>query len=166
MAVTFTWKERNGAGEGEENTAPNINFGSYDTYNLNTTTYPISRGMNSFSKYIRALFTGSWTEISNIKFWKSAGNYVAEESISAGFNVDYEQPSEDDMRETPYGDEVVPTSEPVEHNLHSAEGEDTIIYGTGVSGYTGYVRLQTQTTSSTPAGTVNQKTFTMQYDEV
>jgi hypothetical protein len=36
----------------------------------------------------------------------------------------------------------------------------------GVSGYTDYIRLQLQTTGSTPSGAVNQKTFCFQYDEV
>jgi len=60
----------------------------------------------------------------------------------------------------------VPTSEPAQ-NVESAEGETEIVYGaSGVSDYTGYIRLQLRTTGSTPSGAVNQKTFTFQYDEV
>jgi hypothetical protein len=96
-----------------------------------------------------------------MKFWKSLGDYVTGEACKAAFNVAYAQPSE-----TPNADSNVPTSEPAQ-NVESAEGETEIVYGaSGVSGYTGYIRLQLRTTGSTPAGAVNQKTFTFQYDEV
>lgn len=161
MAATHAWKESNGAGE-VESTATNINFGSNDSPNLNTTTYPITRGDASFEKYIRCLFTGIWTEISNMKFWKSAGDYVTGEAIKAAANVAYVQPSE-----TPNADDDIPLIEGSALAIESAEGEATIEYGaSGVSGYTDYIRLQLRTTGSTPAGAVNQKTFTFQYDEV
>lgn len=157
MAATHAWKE---TGSGGEVTATNINFGSVDAPNLVPATYPITRGTNSFSKYIRCLFTDSWTEISNMKFWKSAGALDAEEKIKASFNATYAAPSQ-----TGTGDSDVPTSEPAS-NVNSFEGDATIVYGaTGVSGYTGYIRLQGQYTSSMPSGAVAQKTFTFQYDE-
>jgi hypothetical protein len=128
---------------------------------LNTTTYPIVRNTNSFSKYIRCKFTGTWTTISNMRFWKSLGAYGTGEAIKASFNATYATPSQ-----TGTGDSDVPTSEPAQ-NVNSFEGELTIVYGeSGVSGYTGYIRLQLQTTSSTPSGAVAQKTFTFKYDEV
>jgi len=162
MAATFHWYESNGAGEVEEADISNINFGSNDSPNLNTTTYPITRGDASFEKYIRALFTGTWTEISNLKFWKSAGAYVTGEAIKAAANVVYAQPSV-----TPNADSDVPITEGAALAIQSAEGENVIEYGaSGVSGYTGYIRLQEQTSGSTPAGAVNSKEFCMQYDEV
>jgi len=162
MAATHHFYESNGVGEVEEADISNINFGSDDSPNLNTTTYPITRGNASFEKYIRCLFTGSWTEISNMKFWKSAGAYVEGESCKAAANVVYAQPSD-----TPNEDDDVPVEEGTALAIKSAEGEDVIEYGaTGVSGYTGYIRLQLHTTGSTPAGAVNQKTFTFQYDEI
>jgi len=162
MASTHHWYESNGVGEVETADISNINFGSDDSPNLNTTTYPINRGDASFEKYIRCKFTGTWTEISNMKFWKSAGDYVAGEAIKAAANVAYVQPSE-----TPNADSDVPTVEGSALAIESAEGDPTIIYGgEGVTGYTGYIRLQLRTTGSTPPGAVNQKTFCFQYDEV
>ena len=162
MAATHHWYESNGAGEAETADISNINFGSNDSPNLNTTTYPIARSDDSFEKYIRCFFSGTWTEISNMLFWKSAGAYVAGEEIKAEVNVAYAQPSE-----TPNADSAVPITEGTALEVKSAEGEATIIYGaSGVSGYTGYIRLQLHTTGSTPSGAVNQKTLTMQYDEV
>ncbi len=162
MAATHHFYESNGVGEVETADISNVNFGSNDSPNLNTTTYPITRGDDSFEKYIRCFFTGIWTEISNMKFWKSAGVYVTGESIKASANAVYAQPSE-----TPNADSAVPTTEGTALSINSAEGAATIDYGaSGVSGYTGYIRLQLHTTGSTPAGAVNQKTFIFQYDEV
>lgn len=161
MPATHAFVESNGVGEVETNPANNINFGSNDSANLVPATYKIVRGQNSYSKYIRALFTGTWTEISNIKFWKSLGNYVTDETIKASANTAYATPSQ-----TGTGDSNIPLTEGTALALNSAEGAATIVYGaSGVSGYTKYVRLQLQTTISTPIGVVNQKTFTMQYDE-
>lgn len=160
MSAIFQFSESNGAIETGHDGITNINFGSNDSYNLNPSTYPIVRNTNSYAKYIRGLFTGTWTQISNMKFWKSAGDYVTGGTIKAGFNVSYATPSKVDT-----GDSNIPVSEPSQ-NVNSFEGNLTIDYGaSGVSGYTDYIRLQLQTTASNPAGTVNQKTFTMQYDE-
>jgi hypothetical protein len=161
MAATHQFSESNGAGEVETIPVANLNFGSVDASELVPATYPIVRGEASFEKYLRCKFTGSWTVISNMKFWKSLGNYVTDESIKAAANVAYAQPSE-----TPNADSAIPTLVGSALSIQSAEGAATIVYGgTGVSGYTKYIRLQTQTTVSTPAGAGNQKTFCFQYDE-
>jgi hypothetical protein len=162
MSATHQWSESNGAGESVTDGITNLNFGSNDSVNLNTTTYPITRGNASFEKYIRCKFTATWTEISNMKFWKSAGALVTGETIKAAANATYAQPSA-----TANGDSDCPTTEGTALSINSAEGAATIIYGgSGVSGYTAYIRLQLHTTGSTPGGVVNQKTFTFQYDEV
>lgn len=161
MAATHQFSESNGAGETVTDGISNLNFGSNDSVNLNTTTYPIIREDASFEKYLRGKFSGVFTEISNIKFWKSAGTLVTGETIKAATNQSFTTPSA-----TPNGDSNIPTTEGTALTLQSAEGASSIIAGSGVSGYTKYIRLQLQTTISTPAGAVNQKTFVMQYDEV
>lgn len=161
MSASFAFSESNTGSQTITDGISNINFGSVDAHDLTPSSNPITFGQNSFSKYIRGKFTGTWTTISNMKFWKSLGSYVAGETIVAGFNATYATPSQ-----TGTGDSAVPTSEPSQ-NVNSYEGASTIVHGaSGVSGYTGYVRLQLQTTVSTPSGSVNQKTFVMQYDEV
>jgi hypothetical protein len=161
MSASFQFSESNGAGETVTDGITNVNFGSSDAPNLVVASYPITAGLNSFAKYIRAKFTGTWTEISNMKFWKSAGAYVTGEAIKASANAVYATPSA-----TGTGDSDIPTVEGSALAINSAEGEATIVYGaSGVSGYSGYIRMQLQTTVSTPAGAVNQKTLTFQYDE-
>ncbi len=161
MAATFQWAESNGAGEVETIPISNVNFGSVDAANIVVASNPIVRGQNSFGKYIRAKFTGTWVEISSIKFWKSAGAYVTGELIKAAANVIYATPSQVDT-----GDSTIPTTEGTALSVNSAEGAPTIVYGaSGVTGYTAYIRLQTQSTISTPTGAGNQKTMVLQYDE-
>lgn len=162
MAATWQFSESNTVSETITDGISNVNFGSVDESNIVAADHPITRGLNSFCKYIRGKFTGSWTEISNMKFWKSAGSYVTGEAIKALANATFSTPSESDT-----GDSDIPTTEGTALSINSAEGDPTIVYGaSGVSGYTGYIRLQLQTTGSTPAGAVNQKTLTFQYDEV
>jgi hypothetical protein len=162
MAATHQWSESNGAGEVVHDGITNLNFGNIDSYNIVPSSNPIARAANSFAKYIRCKFTDTYTEISNMLFWKSAGTLVTGETIKAAANATYATPTEVDT-----GDSNVPTTEGTALAIESAEGELVITYGaSGVSGYTGYIRLQLQTTGSTPAGAVNQKTFTFQYDEV
>jgi len=162
MAATHVFSESNGAGEVVADDIANINFGSNDSSEIVTSSYPIIAGESSFEKYLRSKFTGTWTEISNMKFWKSAGAYGTGEAIKAAANATYAQPSA-----TANADSAVPTSLGTALAINSAEGAATIVYGaSGVSGYSAYIRLQLDTTGSTPAGAVAQKTFTFQYDEV
>jgi hypothetical protein len=163
MAATYQWSESNGAGEVVSDNIVNVNFGSVDDKEIVTADYPITREDSSFEKYIRGLFSGVFTEISNIKFWRSDVNgYKAGETLKAAANVTYAQPSA-----TPNADSDIPLSEGTALAIKSAEGADTIEYGaSGVSGYTGYVRLQLNTTIDTPSGSVFTKTVCLQYDEV
>lgn len=162
MAATFGFSESNGVGESVTDALSNINFGSTDAPNLNTTTYPITYNTNSYSKYIRAKFTGTWTVISNMKFWKSAGAMGTGETIKASANATYATPATSST-----GDSDIPTSVGASLSVNSFEDQSTIVYGaSGVSGYSDYIRLQMQTTTGTPSGAVAQKTLILQYDEV
>lgn len=162
MAAVHHFCESNGAGEVETQDIAHLNFGSTDATGITPATYPITRPDSSFEKYLRCLFTGVWVEISNMLFWKSAGAYVTGEGIKAAANVEYAQPSD-----VTNADSAIPTAVESALAIESAEGAETIEYGaSGVSGYTKYIRLQMDTTIATPAGAVNQKTFTFQYDEL
>jgi len=161
MAATHQWSESNLVGQVVADGIANINFGSVDDHELVPATYPITRATNSFDKYIRCKFTSTWTEISNMLFWKSAGTYKTDETITGSANATYATPSQ-----TSNGDSLIPTTEGTALAINSMEGNATIVYGaSGVTGYTGYIRLQTKTLVTTPSGAVAQKTFTFQYDE-
>lgn len=159
MSAIHQFSESNLVGEVETIPISNVNFGSNDSPNINTTAHPIIRGTASFEKYLRCLFSGTgWTEISNMKFWRSdVLGYKTGETLKAAANVVYVQPSE-----TPNADSNIPLNEGASLAIQSAAGTTTIT----APGYTKYIRLQIQTTGSTPSSSVFQKTLCFQYDEM
>ena len=158
MAATFNFAESNGAGEVVSDGISTLNYGSTDAADLTAASYPVVAGQSSYEKYIRAKFTDAFTEISNMLFWKSAGSYVTGESIKAGANKAYVQPV---STVSTVATADVPVAQGSALSIQAADGSATIT----APGYTKYIVLQLQTTSSTPAGSVNQKTSTFMYDE-
>ena len=172
MAVTVTWIEFNastgGPGTHVGTTATNVNFGNTDAVNLAVASYPIAAASNSFAKYLKINISGSYTSISNAKLYKSAGNYVTGESLLFSGSVAYAAPAT-----TTTGDPAIPTSLPGSNNICLPDlTTDTLPDESEVESSPGYysgsrtsiLRFQLQTTSSTPAGAVNQKTFSLTYD--
>jgi hypothetical protein len=158
--------ESNGAGETVTHSVTNINYGNTDAANLVAATYPISQGANSYIKYNRVHVTamGTMNIINNIRIWKSAGAYVTGEGIQTnlktsayGGAVTYAAPVT-----TTYTDQTMPVAEPGTANLGIAGSLSNNIT---VAGYSDYWKHQLQTTGSTPGGNVNQKTFSIKYDE-
>ena len=163
MSASAGFSEANGVGEDITDAISNINFGSSDDPNLVAASNTIVAGENSYEKFICVKFTGTWTEISNMKFWKSAGVYKTEEDIHAAAQATFATPV---ATTSSIATSTIPTTSGTALELKSAEGEDVVEYGaSGVTGYTDYVCLQLQTTVSTETGAVNTKTFTFQWDE-
>lgn len=162
MVAVFGWEEANGAGE-TVSTPTNINFGSTDAKDLVALTYPITAGTNSFEKWIRAAFSGTFNIIDNIQFWKSAGAYVSEEGIDwsgATALASYAQPTQ---TESTVATTVLPTADPDTANVWIAGSLSGTLTSAGTSDY---IVMQMQIGSGAAAGAVNTKTFTLQYDEV
>lgn len=172
MAVTVTWYEFTGAntpGSSVGAQATNINFGNTDAVDLAPASYPIAAGSNSFFKQIVVNFSGSYTQIDNMKLYKSAGSYVTGETIQFSGNIGASAPTTTDQ-----SDSAIPTSLPGVNNVcprvgtHAAslpgayETESSPGYYSGSR--TSLMRFQALTTASTPAGAVNQKTFSFTYD--
>lgn len=158
MAASIQWSESNTVSETVTDGISNLNFGSNDSVNIVPATYPVIAGENSFQKYFRIKVGSTFTEISNMLFWKSAGAYVTDESIKGAVNATFATPAVT----AEVGDTDVPTASGSAWAVQSAAGTSTIT----AAGYTKYIRLQARTLATSPAGAVNQKTFTFQYDEV
>lgn len=131
----------------------NMNFGSYDTYNLVVATYPITCGNNSFSKYFTLHVTGMGGSnlINNIKVWKDSGVYKTDEVINFKNTVTYVTPSASTLSAT----SALPTSAPASN----VTGE------IAAAGYSYYMAMQLATSASTEAGSANQKVIKVRYDE-
>ena len=159
MAAVYEWSETNGAGAVVTDGIANLNMGNIDQTALTPATYPVVAGENAYEKYIRAKFSSTFTEISNMKFWKSVGAYLTGEDVKAAANVTYTQPVK---TTSAVATVTIPVTEGTALAVQSAAGTTTIT----APGYTKYLCLQLQTTGSTPSGALNQKTYTFQYDEI
>ena len=113
--------------------ATNINFGNTDAVDLTPANYPIAVGGNSFFKQFIIDFSGSYTAISNMKIYKTSGNYVEGESIQFSGSVDASTPSTVNQN-----DPTIPASLPHTNNVTPYGGtpDDTIFVRTGTIGKT------------------------------
>lgn len=153
MAATFQWAESNGAGQTVTDGISNLNYGNVDAVNITPASNPITAGNNSFEKWNRGKFSGTYNSVTNLKFYKSAGAYVTGEDIKAAVNAAYATPT-------------ASTSSVATVTVPTTLGTALVPTAPGASpSYSGYITSQLQTTVSTPPGNVNQKTFTLQYDE-
>ena len=159
MSAVYEWSETNHTAPGDVTDAiSNINFGNADNSNLSPVAdYPITAGENSYEKYNRAKFSGTFTKIENMKLWKSVGDYKTGETIAYRLVTTYAQPVTSDM-----GGTTIPITEGAAVVIHEADGTTLYIDSPG---YTEYFVTQLKTSGSTPAGAVNSKTFKFQYDE-
>ena len=169
MVATFQWCQSNGAGETITVGIGSINFGSADQANLDPETYPITAGSYSYEVYIFGRFTGTYTKIDNIKFWKSSGNYVTGETIfwtGSVLRSNYAQPVQ---TKSTVAIGSVPTTEPASANVTIGGSLTGSLYNSG-SGTTGsdtdYIVMQTEITTAASPGATNYKQFTLSYDEV
>ncbi len=165
MVATFGWIEYL---TNATNTATptNVNFGNTVAANIAPSTYPVTAGTFSYDKYIRAYFSGSFTRIENLQFWMSGtGPYVTGETIAwTGQQTQYATPTGGSASaQSVHATTAVPTADPGTANVSvggSLSGSLTS------AGYSDYIILQASVTTAASAGAVNQKTFTLQYDEV
>jgi len=154
MAATFEFSESNGAGEVVTNGISNVNFGNLDQPNLSAPDNQIVAGQNSFEKWMRGRFSGTFTTISNIRFFKSGGSLPAGVTIKAVDDESYATPTNN-------------TSIVALVDIPEIEGSALILDDpTGNPDFSGYVTMQMQVTVAASSGTIATQTFTMKYDEV
>ena len=161
MVATFSWVEFNGSAA-TESTPTQLNFVSVDAANANASDNPITAGEHSYEKWIKADFSGSFTRIDNIKFWKSAGSYVTGETIDwkGDGQTSFVEPTNS---ESTIAVTALPTSEPSEANVSisgATSGELT------AAGRSDYIVMQKHISTAASPGQTNTLTFTLSYDEV
>jgi hypothetical protein len=174
MAATVTIAERNGATPGTETpSVTNLNMGSSDAPNLDPATYPITAAANghAYEKWIRMRVSdlGGSTKIDNLKVWLSSlgGGWKTSEGMSCNLRtsgwVNSAYPSAPVATDSSIATQAMPEAMPGGPNLGIGGSLAGSI--TSVPGYSDYCVLQLDVGASTPAGNVNQKTITFQYDE-
>lgn len=163
MAATFTWSQSNGAGETVTDLGSSGNLFNFkssdDATAANYSSNPITAGESSYEVYLRAKFTGTFNTIDNLQFWQSTA-FSPSTGLQVTFdgnNVSYATPSETDN-----GNSAVPSSDPGTANV-SISG--ALTGQLSASGYSDYILLQLDTTTSAAPGDTSLAVFTLQYDE-
>jgi len=176
MPATVVITETNGtlAGQVENIDPANINMGSDDSPEIVPATYPITAQADghAFEKWLRVYVSalGGSSIIDNIKIWLSnlGGGWKTGEGWSANLRESgYVQmsyntggPIDTDSADA---DQAMPEAEPSGPNLGIGGSLGGQI--TGAPNYSDWGVLQMDVSNLTPAGSVNQKTITFQYDE-
>ncbi len=177
MGATVVLAETNGPSGSPTETLDisNVNFGSVAQAELDPATYPLTAQADghSFEKWLRLYVSslGGSSQLDNIKIWLSSlgGGWKTGEGMSANLRESgYSEasypsagPIETDSVDA---DQVMPEAEPSGPNL----GIGGVLSGqiTSTPAYSDWAVLQLDVTASTPAGSVNQKTITIQFDEM
>lgn len=168
MVATFEWKVYTGTSAGTENpatgSADHLNFHNDDTYGTSTDyqtkqiVVPSSGTTYSYERWLRGKWSGTFNEISNIKFWKSSGTLSdANLSINAGTTTTGATPT---SSASSIATSSVPTTEGTALDLTPS---GNITSSPGYSIYA-VMQLEVPSTVTTP-GDIGVQTFTMQYDE-
>lgn len=170
MSLTVTWIEWHGTdtpGTTNGEAATNINLGNSDTVDLVPATYPVKVGEYSYFKQGKFNWSGSCTQIDNVRVYKSAGDYKTEEVIEFSGGISVSTPSASDQ-----GWPAIPTSKPSANVCLPNLTTDALLQSDQESspGYTsgsrsGLVGFQLKTTGNTETGATNQKTISVVYDK-
>lgn len=166
MAASCAFDEFNGAGSTRTASVSNLNMGSNDSANLVTATYPITAGSNSYEKFIKANFTGTFNYIGSLFVWHSGTScvYATGEVLkitgSSTSAPAYATPvaTTSTIATNTCGSQSVPTV----CNVHI---NGNIAGSLTAAGSSDFVVWQLQTTVSTPPGNLTQKTLKLQWTE-
>lgn len=165
MAATVQINEFNGAGETKTASITNTNMGSNDSVNLNTTTYPITAGDNSYEKWqkIEVTAMGGSSLIDNLKVWRTGalgGSTVHETNArtsSYGGAESYAQPVD---TVSTVADQTMPITEPASANLGIG---GSLSGNLSAAGSSDYLVHQLQSDGADTVGSTS--TLNYQYDE-
>ena len=170
MAATTTWYEQNGSATGSpahgtESTISSCDWKSVDDSTTSRASAPVLAGSNSYNKFIYLKFTGTFNQISAVKFAHTAGTLGTGISLKSKITSTYTTPAT-----TALGSATDITS-----TTAIGSGASVLLSTTGPNGstsasqtstcYTQYIVTQVQTTSAANAGDSGTVTLTVQYNE-
>jgi hypothetical protein len=168
IAADFSWIEYN-ATAGDTSVPTNLNLGSTNAADLAPSTYPITAGTYSYSKWIKGHWSGSFTRIENLQFWMSSsgtGYVPGEHLLCSATTSDY---AGTDTYVTPTNSadaqaaNAMPEADPGAANIGIGGSLTGSLEATGDSDF---IVIQASIESSADAGVTQQKEFRLQYDEV
>lgn len=171
MAATTNWYEQNGTATGSpahgtESSISSCDWKSVDDSTTSRASAPVLAGANSYTKYIYLKFSGTFNQVSAVKFAHTAGTLGTGISLKNKITSTYETPSTSAMS----------GSTDITSTTAIGSGASVLLSTTGPNGtstsssqtttcYTQYIVTQVQTTSSASAGDSGTVTLTVQYNE-
>lgn len=170
MAATTTWYEQNGTASGSpasgtESTISSCDWKSVDDSTTSRASAPVLAGSNSYHKYIYLKFTGTFNQISAVKFAHTAGTLGTGISLKSKVTSNYATPSTT----------ALASSTDITSTTAIGSGASVLLSTTGPNGstsasqtttcYTQYIVTQVQTTTAANAGDSGTVTLTVQYNE-
>lgn len=170
MAATTTWYEQNGTASGTpaagtESTISSCDWKSVDDSTTARASAPVLAGANSYIKYIYLKFSGTFNQISAVKFAHTAGTLGTGISLKSKITSTYATPVTSAMS----------GSTDITSTTAIGSGASVLLSTTGPNGtasasqtttcYTQYLATQVQTTSAANAGDSGTVTLTVQYNE-
>lgn len=170
MAATTTWYEQNGTATGSpahgtESTISSCDWKSVDDSTTSRASAPVLAGSNSYDKYIYLKFTGTFNQISAVKFAHTAGTLGTGISLKSKITSTYATPATTAMS----------SATDITSTTAIGSGASVLLSTTGPNGstsasqtttcYTQYIVTQVQTTSAANAGDSGTVTLTVQYNE-
>jgi len=177
MGVTAVLAETNGASGSSVQSVDiaNVNFGSVDDAELVVLDYPLTAGANehSFEKWLRLYVSsmGTSAQLDNIKVWLSDNGtgWALEEGIScnlvtAGYSAPTYPTAGPVDTNSPDATVAIPETEPASANVGIAGSLSGIL--TSAPAYSDWFVLQLDVGATTPAGALQPKTLTIQWDEM
>lgn len=166
--ATFSWIEYN-ATAGDTSVPTNVNLGSTNAADLAPSTYPITAGTYSYSKWIKGNWSGTFTRVENLQFWMSSSGtgYVTGETLwcsatTASYNGTgtFATPT---TNADGQADNAMPTADPTAANVGIGGSLTGSLEAVGSSDF---IVIQASVTSAASAGATQTKQFRLQYDEV
>jgi hypothetical protein len=171
MAATTTWYEENGSATGSPaHGTPTVvttcDWKSADSATTARAAAPVSAGSNSYNKYNYVKFSGTFNEISDVKFAHTAGTLGSGISLKGKITSTYTTPATSEMS----GSTDITETTPIANGmtvLMSTVGPQGANPTSSINaeGYTQYIATQVQTTDSAAAGDSGIATLTVQFNE-
>lgn len=173
MAATFTFQEDNGAATGTpakgatRADATQVNWKSVDDIATAPTSAPIVFGTNSFTKYQFGKFTGTFNQISAVKWSHTAGTLGAGLTLKGVVTSTYATPSQTTnaaLTQNMTGITAIDSGQTVLLSTVGPEGASPTAT-LSAAGYTQYLATQLQTTTAASPGNTATVTLTLKYSE-
>lgn len=171
MAATTNWYEQNGTATGSpahgtESSISSCDWKSVDDSTTSRASAPVLAGANSYTKYIYLKFSGTFNQVSAVKFAHTSGTLGTGISLKNKITSTYETPTTSSMS----------GSTDITSTTAIGSGASVLLSTSGPNGtstsssqtttcYTQYIVTQVQTTSSASAGDSGTVTLTVQYNE-